>query len=386
MHRFLTETSRANDKSDYAEDIEELEKQITEIKREISNIWYPSYPNVTMPTRPNNPTRAQYQAYLKKLQDYYQAIDEYNNAWRRARDREDSLNYTLRKTQEKLQAATEGKNKAKKLYDNAVSALNELNKSITATIKNPKGTFLNAVWDQYPEFDEMDPIHVFKSDNYDYMTDEWLLQKVTVNDREDGKLINGTDVTVESFDPEELKQLQHTGAASVTFRAEDSAGNVTRYTVTIVVEDRTPLEKTLPDDLGGKLYYETGYPRFIGIEAFEIGDPESNNYYGSGYNGTTTNIYGQRVPVYLYVGGLHPQSRWYTDPVWKQQMYQGFANEENNTPEEVWEFTQQDIQDIQDYVKTNGVGDMNGAGHLDEFYRMFAPRCQKEYHEDRITY
>ena len=75
-----------------------------------------------------------------------------------------------------------------------------------------------------------------------------------------------------------------------------------------------------------------------------------------------------------------------TDPAWKKEIYQGFENEENDTPEEVWEFSHQDILDIQKYIDDNGLGDMNGEGYLDKFYQEFAPRCQTEYHADRIGY
>lgn len=380
-------TAKTNDISDYKEKIEDIVDEIDYLTARLKNISYPSTPDITYPSPlPSHPTKAQKKAYEEAVKDYNQAWNKYNSDYSDVYHEELNLKDRRSKKQEELINVKKVKAKAKELRDSAIATLNSLNKNITSTIQDPKGTFLNAVWDQYPEFEEMDPIHVFKSDNYDYMTDDWLLKFVTVNDREDGKLINGKDVTVENFDPEELKQLQHTGAASVTFRATDSAKNVTRYTVTIVVEDRTPLEKTLPDDLSGKLYYENSYPRFICREAFEIGDPDSPNYFGSGYNGTTTNMYGQKVPVYLYVGGLHPQSRWYTDDVWKKEIYQGFENEENDTPEEVWEFTHQDILDIQKYVDDNGLGDMNGEGNLDKFYQEFAPRCQTEYHADRITY
>lgn len=380
-------TTQSNKKVEYKNEMEKYKQEIEDKEKEISSVYFPGTPSVSYPIAPpKNATKEEKQAYEDALSIYNSAWNSYYSSYNQAAKEKAALEDELEEYKYRYNVSKEKYEKAKALLKETVKTLNGLYEDITKTIRVSAGTYLYAVWDQYPEFDEIDPIHVFKSDDYSYMTDEWLLNYVHVTDREDGELKKGTSVVVENFDPDDLKQLQHTGASSVTFRATDSAGNVTRYTVTVVVEDRTPLEKTTPDDLSGKLYYETGYPRFICRESFEIGDPDSPNYYGSGYNGTTTNMYGQKVPVYLYVGGLHPESRWYTDPAWKKEIYQGFENEENDTPEEVWEFSHQDILDIQKYIDDNGLGDMNGEGYLDKFYQEFAPRCQTEYHADRIGY
>lgn len=249
---------------------------------------------------------------------------------------------------------------------------------------NPNSTVLYAMWDRYPVFDPVKPMHTFMSTSYSNITDDWLLSHVRVTDHEDGVLKNGTQVVVENFDLDEIKQLQHTGIVSVGFKATDTAGNVTHYTAQLVVEDRTPYEKITPDDLTGKLYYETGYSRGISRKYFEIGDPESDNYYGQGYDGVTINRYGQKVPRYLYEGGLSPNSRWYTDPEWKAEVYEGFENEENGTPEEVWEFSHQDILDIQQYIQEKGFGNLKSDNALAGFHSEFAPRCRTVYDTSKM--
>lgn len=378
-------TKQTNKQDELIEEAKKYEALVEEYTNRRNSITFPSSPNISYPQLPDNPTRADRLAYQIAMDEYNRAWSYYESEWNYCNRKYNEYDEILTKAKKDLEICNGLIKEAEKKLKDACSALNTLNEDITKAIRVPNGTYLYAVWDQYPEFDPMDPIHIYMSDDYSYVTDEWLLEHVRVTDREDGTLTNGTDVVVENFDPVELTKLQHTGGTTVTFRATDSAGNVTRFTVSIIVEDRTPLEKTTPDDLSGKLYFETGYPRFICRESFEIGDPDSPNYYGSGYNGTTTNMYGQKVPVYLYLGGLHPESMWYTDPEWKAEIYQGFENEENNTPEEVWEFSHQDILDIQDFIDTNGLGDMKVEGTLDKFFDQFK-KCRTEYYPERINY
>lgn len=357
----------------------QLKEQIIEVQNQIDSVRYPSSPSVAYPSPlPDKPTKAEQKAYAE-------AMSAYNSAWNSYYSEVSFANRRKQQLQDELEELKKRYNMHKDLYEKAqaklnaaISDLNAFNADLTKTNNDPNGTYLYAVWDQFPEFINMDEISISEKD-IDKVTDEWLLNHVTVMDREDGRLTNGTDVVVENFNKSELKKLQHTGAVSVTFRATDSAGNVTRYTVNIWVNGNHTLE---PDDLVGKLYYETGDTRGIRRESFEIGDPTSPNYYGKGYAGTTTRDDGTLVPVYLYVGGLHPESKWYTDPAWKKEVYEGFANEENNTPEEVWEFSHQDVLDTQKFIKENGIGDFEKVGSLDKWFEKFK-KCRTQC---RVTY
>lgn len=347
--------------------MKQFKEQMEETQKRIDSIRYPSAPSVSYPTLPSKPTKAEQKAYDSAVAAYHSAWDSYYNevSWANNRKRQLQEEYDDYKRQYNMHKDLY--EEAQRKLSAAISSLNEFNTDLTRENNTPNGTYLYAVWDQFPEFINMDEIAINEK-KIDQVTDEWLLKHVTVMDREDGLLRNGTDVIVENFDKSELKKLQHTGSASVTFRATDSAGNVTRYTLNIWVNDADPLE---PGDLVGKLYYETGDTRFIRRESFEIGDPTSPNYYGKGYAGTTTRDDGTLVPVYLYVGGLHPDSRWYTDPAWKKEVYDGFENEENDTPEEVWEFSHQDILDSQKFMQENGIGDFEKVGSLDKWFEKF---------------
>lgn len=357
----------------------QLKEQIIEVQNQIDSVRYPSSPSVAYPSPlPDKPTKAEQKAYAE-------AMSAYNSAWNSYYSEVSFANRRKQQLQDELDELKKRYNMHKDLYEkaqaklnSAISDLNAFNADLTKTNNDPNGTYLYAVWDQFPEFINMDEISISEKD-IDKVTDEWLLNHVTVMDREDGRLTNGTDVVVENFNKSELKKLQHTGAVSVTFRATDSAGNVTRYTVNIWVNDNDPLE---PKDLVGKLYYEASDTRGIRRESFEIGDPTSPNYYGKGYAGTTTRDDGTLVPVYLYVGGLHPESKWYTDPALKKEVYDGFANEENDTPEEVWEFSHQDILDTQKFIKENGIGDFEKVGSLDKWFEKFK-KCRTQC---RVTY
>lgn len=357
----------------------QLKEQIIEVQNQIDSVRYPSSPSVAYPSPlPNKPTKAEQKAYAEAMSAYNSAWDSYYSEVSFANRRKQQLQDELEELKKRYNMHKDLYEKAQAKLNAAISDLNAFNADLTKTNNDPNGTYLYAVWDQFPEFINMDEISISEKD-IDKVTDEWLLNHVTVMDREDGRLTNGTDVVVENFNKSELKKLQHTGAVSVTFRATDSAGNVTRYTVNIWVNDNDPLE---PKDLVGKLYYEASDTRGIRRESFEIGDPTSPNYYGKGYAGTTTRDDGTLVPVYLYVGGLHPESKWYTDPALKKEVYDGFANEENDTPEEVWEFSHQDILDTQKFIKENGIGDFEKVGSLDKWFEKFK-KCRTQC---RVTY
>lgn len=357
----------------------QLKEQIIEVQNQIDSVRYPSSPSVAYPSPlPNKPTKAEQKAYAEAMSAYNSAWDSYYSEVSFANRRKQQLQDEVDELKKRYNMHKDLYEKAQAKLNAAISDLNAFNADLTKTNNDPNGTYLYAVWDQFPEFINMDEISISEKD-IDKVTDEWLLNHVTVMDREDGRLTNGTDVVVENFNKSELKKLQHTGAVSVTFRATDSAGNVTRYTVNIWVNDNDPLE---PKDLVGKLYYEASDTRGIRRESFEIGDPTSPNYYGKGYAGTTTRDDGTLVPVYLYVGGLHPESKWYTDPALKKEVYDGFANEENDTPEEVWEFSHQDILDTQKFIKENGIGDFEKVGSLDKWFEKFK-KCRTQC---RVTY
>lgn len=357
----------------------QLKEQIIEVQNQIDSVRYPSSPSVAYPSPlPDKPTKAEQKAYAEAMSAYNSAWNSYYSEVSFANRRKQQLQNELDELKKRYNMHKDLYEKAQAKLNSAISDLNAFNADLTKTNNDPNGTYLYAVWDQFPEFINMDEISISEKD-IDKVTDEWLLNHVTVMDREDGRLTNGTDVVVENFNKSELKKLQHTGAVSVTFRATDSAGNVTRYTINIWVNGNHTLE---PDDLVGKLYYETGDTRGIRRESFEIGDPTSPNYYGKGYAGTTTRDDGTLVPVYLYVGGLHPESKWYTDPAWKKEVYEGFANEENNTPEEVWEFSHQDVLDTQKFIKENGIGDFEKVGSLDKWFEKFK-KCRTQC---RVTY
>lgn len=347
--------------------MKQFKEQMEDTQKRIDSISYPSAPSVSYPVLPSKPTKAEQNAYDSAVAAYHSAWDSYYDEVNWANNRKRQLQEEYDDYKRQYNMHKDLYKEAQRKLSEAISSLNEFNTSLTRENNTPNGTYLYAVWDQFPEFINMDEIAINEK-KIDQVTDEWLLKHVTVMDREDGLLRNGTDVIVENFDKSELKKLEHTGSVSVTFRATDSAGNVTRYTLNIWVNDADPLE---PGDLVGKLYYETGDTRFIRRESFEIGDPTSPNYYGKGYAGTTTRDDGTLVPVYLYVGGLHPDSRWYTDPAWKKEVYDGFENEENDTPEEVWEFSHQDILDSQKFMQENGIGDFEKVGSLDKWFEKF---------------
>lgn len=188
-----------------------------------------------------------------------------------------------------------------------------------------------AVWDKYPTIETR--TFTISSRDAENLTDELLLDKIKVTDEEDGTI--SKDKIKLIYDKDQIVGLAEQGTCytSITVVAEDSVGNVTKKVIMIGVNQVNPLSRN-----------EQGFIRFISREAFDKSEAD---------------------------GGPLENSIWRTDEEYRKTMLENFDNLENNTPEQRWNFTHEQVLEVQDYIKTNGFGKTKSDDSLKNFYDKF---------------
>ena len=154
-----------------------------------------------------------------------------------------------------------------------------------------------------------------------------------MTDEEDGTI--SKDKIKLIYDKDQIVGLAEQGTCytSITVVAEDSVGNVTKKVIMIGVNQVNPLSRN-----------EQGFIRFISREAFDKSEAD---------------------------GGPLENSIWRTDEEYRKTMLENFDNLENNTPEQRWNFTHEQVLEVQDYIKTNGFGKTKSDDSLKNFYDKF---------------
>lgn len=100
-------------------------------------------------------------------------------------------------------------------------------------------TLLTAKWDRYPEIEAYDRYFTLEEAQNGKITADRLFEKVTTTDKEDGTLINGSDVIVKNYHASDFTGVTTDEEVSITYQATDSFGNVTEKTITVHVVDTT---------------------------------------------------------------------------------------------------------------------------------------------------
>lgn len=127
----------------------------------------------------------------------------------------------------------------------------------------------------------------------------------------------------------------------LTVIATDSVGNTTKKVILIGLNQSKPVSRE-----------EQGYIRFLSREA---------------YNKATGD------------GGLIEKSVWYIDDDYKKTINEAFDNLENDTPEQRWVFTHDQVLEVQNFIDTYGFGKTKSDDALDRFYNQFVNEgCLKE--------
>lgn len=101
---------------------------------------------------------------------------------------------------------------------------------------------------------------------------------------------------------------------------------------------------------------EVKYVRFINKE-----------YYEKNANLPLSSLTEQEIALYAVNGGLHPRSKWYSDPSYASVIKATF----NKTSGDVYTYTKDDIEKMRDFVKTHGVGNAKETDGLNKFADTF---------------
>ncbi|MBR0429115.1 MAG: S8 family serine peptidase [Lachnospiraceae bacterium] len=198
------------------------------------------------------------------------------------------------------------------------------------------------VWDQAPVIEAYD-LYVSK-DEVESLGEEPFWENVTARDKEDGTLENKVDVTIVNFDKSELDEIEgDRGGVSVTYRAEDGAGNVTFYTVIVNVISNTAITSWTPNADGSKRD-TANYVRFIDRE---------------NYNKHVTAD-----------GGMEEHSVWYTKPEYVDLITTAFDHIDNKTSVISYELDLPTMQAIQQYNHDH-FGEVLETSYRTNFYEQF---------------
>lgn len=198
---------------------------------------------------------------------------------------------------------------------------------------------LYAVWDDCPWIQAEDLFYSLEQAQNGYITEGEILSHTSASDREDGSPIepgfhnNGTSFSIPDYLQSNYTQMEQEGEVAEVLTVVDSAGSVYSKQIVVHIVDTTP-----------QVVKPEGTTRFI------------NEYY---YNQPYEN------------GGLEDNSVWKTDPDYKAVIENAFDNLKNDTPEESYYFSHEDILEMKKFVDENGVGNSANPYALSEFYDRF---------------
>ena len=196
-----------------------------------------------------------------------------------------------------------------------------------------------AIWDDCPDIEANDLYYTLTQAQNGDITENELLSYAKATDREDGEISPGADLekgtafTVWDYQAEDFLNFQHEGSVTETYQVIDSQGNTYQKQITVYVVDTTPKEVA-----------NAGTTRFINKKYF---------------NKTALN------------GGLADDSLWRTDAEYNSILRSALENLENDTSEKTYHFTHEDILNMKQFIKDNGVGNSRSADALTRFYETF---------------
>lgn len=251
--------------------------------------------------------------------------------------------------------------------------------------QNNTYAIMYAVWDQFPVIKSdqvvltINDFSAYVNENadgfeqhaYDVIKDR-IINANTVKDREDGNIRD--NIEIENLD--EILNMMLTmyktpGMTSsiITIRTHvsDSVGNTTYgYTTVALINNKAkqddPIIPTVDED--GKEINT----RILSAKVRSI----TREFYNTGYEGSSDYKSDYSAATYKNYGGLIPNSIWYKNEEYVKTINQCFDNFNNNTPEQTWYFTHDDVLSIQEYAKQHkdtphGVED----GELTNFYNKY---------------
>lgn len=227
-----------------------------------------------------------------------------------------------------------------------------------------------AVWDRGPTIEAYDLYYTLEeaqeTTDTTGITMAELLSRATAKDEEDGTLPAGEDVPyadggktsfiISDYAVSDFTGFTASGSVTVNYRAIDTAGNITNQMITVHIVDTAGIKE------------DKGRVRFISEK---------------------------------YIDTLEDDSIWVKDPEYRAKLQSVLANHKENVeryqstvlgesvdiekpgtgtwmtpPQEVWQFTHEEVQAVQQYVADHGIGNLEEADGLKGFLIQFAS-CRK---------
>ena len=229
---------------------------------------------------------------------------------------------------------------------------------ITYQVKDSAGNVTTAtkevrvIYNEFPEIKAIDQRFYLGDAQNGFITEDVLLKNLiavgtlSASDKEEGDLSSKLELV--DFDPSVFTSMKKEGFVPVTYRVQDSMGpdgkgKETLKTVYVHIYAVRPGE-------------DVKYVRFINKE-----------YYEKNANLPLSSLTEQEIALYAVNGGLHPRSKWYSDPSYASVIKATF----NKTSGDVYTYTKDDIEKMRDFVKTHGVGNAKETDGLNKFADTF---------------
>ena len=189
--------------------------------------------------------------------------------------------------------------------------------------------------------------------------DELLKNSITNNkmkstDIEEGNL--SSKVELVDFNPSDFTKLTTSAVVTVTYRVHDSYGpngvgkeTINQFKVYITDPDRPPIR---PDDPASIVKHV----RFI-----------TKKYYDLNKDKKDKDLTDEEIAKANANGGLRVGCSWYSNPEYKSEITATFDKTSGTT----YKFSHEDVEKIQEYINTNGIGNAKKANSLSAFYQKF---------------
>lgn len=212
---------------------------------------------------------------------------------------------------------------------------------------------VRVIYNEFPEIVASDKYYSLEKAQNGMITEDALLKdliksgQLSATDPEEGDLSSRLELV--DFDPTLFTSMKKEGFVPVTYRVRDTMGPNGNGKETLK-KINVNITAVRPDEY-------VRYVRFINKE-----------YYYKNANLDLSTMTNQEIALKAVNGGLHPKSKWYTDPEYRKVITKAL---DNNTPKESYQYTKEDIQKMRAFVKEHGIGNAKEPDALDKFAEIF---------------
>lgn len=199
---------------------------------------------------------------------------------------------------------------------------------------------LYAIWDDCPWIVAEDLYYSLYEAQNGLITYGELMSKAVAEDKEAGGVIlpgidgeKGTSFTIIDYMSTDFTNFLDSGSVTETYQVIDSVGNIFQKRVTVHIVNTTAIE-----------IFPERTTRFI-----------DEKYYNESYEN----------------GGLEENSIWKINPEYVTTIKKAFDNFEKGTPIMSFSFNYEEIMQMKDYIRINGIGNSQNPAALQNFYKKF---------------